>query len=338
MSLTITSGITQDNAWAWAKVYNVTNDFDSPGFFPITPEIALLGAEHPWPARSIEHYLGWLGDEPVALMELSFSLRENLTTMHLDIRVLPAHRRAGIGRRLYDLAIERAKANGRTKLHTHTPWAVPGTPDEPLAGPAFAESLGFASANLTEVMRRLDLSTADDAALEAMLDKARQAAEGYEVVQWGDVTPEELAADVAYLDGRLSTDAPMGDLEQEPSIVDSERIHAVDQVNINRGRKTYNTGAVDAKTGKLVAWTAISQEPQVPWHGWQLITIVDPDHRGHRLGALVKVENLRYFRQAEPGVEQIDTFNAASNGYMISINEDMGFRAKCAFANWKREI
>jgi hypothetical protein len=187
-------------------------------------------------------------------------------------------------------------------------------------------------------MRRLDLSTVDEEALETLHSKAKERASGYAVRQWTDFAPDDLIDDVAYLDGRLSTDAPMGDLGLEPDNVDADRIRAVEQVVVKRGRHSFHSGIVHEASGRLVAWTTISNDLDVPWHAWQQITIVDPDHRGHRLGALVKVENLRFFRANMPEVQIVDTFNAAENSYMIAINEDMGFRPKFAFANWKREI
>jgi GNAT superfamily N-acetyltransferase len=338
MSLTITSGLSGTQAETWSNLHNAINAHDLPGCFPSTPEMVARFERYPWPARSSEFYIGWLAGEPVAIMELSLPMRDNLKNMSIDLKVHPSHRRGGIGRKFYDLAVERAKANDRTKLQTHTGFELPGLDLPVPAGPPFVQGLGFESANLTEVMRRFDLSTADEAALDDLLAKAVQASDGYRVLTWADETPAELVEDVAYLDGRLMTDAPMGDLDFEPAMVDADRIREADQVNKDRGRRLCHAGAVHTETGKLVAWTTISHDPEVDWHAWQQITIVDPEHRGHRLGALVKVENLRYFRQAEPGVKIIDTFNAATNNYMISINEDMGFRVKCAFANWQRDI
>ena len=105
-----------------------------------------------------------------------------------------------------------------------------------------------------------------------------------------------------------------------------------------RERIAYHSAAVHEETNRLVAWTTITKEKSLGWNAFQQITIVDPDHRGHRLGALVKVENLRFFREHEPTVTAIDTFNAHSNSYMIQINEQMGFRPLYAWQNWKLEL
>jgi hypothetical protein len=50
---------------------------------------------------------------------------------------------------------------------------------------------------------------------------------------------------------------------------------------------------------------------------------------------IVKIENLRYARSHEPGLEVIDTFNAAANDHMIAINESMGFRKVDGWTQWQ---
>ena len=76
----------------------------------------------------------------------------------------------------------------------------------------------------------------------------------------------------------------------------------------------------------------------IDWHAWQQITLVHPEHRGHRLGMIVKAVNLRTLRAQEPAVRMIDTFNAEVNTHMIAINEAMGFRAVDRWANWQASV
>ena len=114
------------------------------------------------------------------------------------------------------------------------------------------------------------------------------------LVRWIDLAPDELLDDVAYLDSRLLLDAPMGDLDWEPQKIDADRIRAQRRGRDQRaGRAQYHTGAVHEETGRLVAWTTLDTGATSKWHSFQNITIVEPRHRGHRLGAIVKVENLR---------------------------------------------
>ena len=56
-------------------------------------------------------------------------------------------------------------------------------------------------------------------------------------------------------------------------------------------------------------------------------TLVAKAHRGHRLGMLVKVLNLRRLQKDHPEVELVVTFNAVENDHMLAINVALGFRA-----------
>src|SRR5581483_8081231 len=106
---------------------------------------------------------------------------------------------------------------------------------------------------------------------------------------WFGHAPDEYVDDVSYLDGRLLADAPTGDLALEAENVDAQRTRAIEACLEGRKRRCYNTGAVHEESNRLVAWTGMNVENEQDWHAWQGITIVDPAHRGHRLGALVKI-------------------------------------------------
>ncbi len=63
----------------------------------------------------------------------------------------------------------------------------------------------------------------------------------------------------------------------------------------------------------------------MPEWGFQGLTAVTRPHRGHRLGLLTKTAMLEWLATAEPQIERIETGNAASNTYMIAVNEALGF-------------
>lgn len=58
-------------------------------------------------------------------------------------------------------------------------------------------------------------------------------------------------------------------------------------------------------------------------HEWG--TLVIPEHRGHRLGAAVKVANLRELARVDLGRRSIRTSNAEQNPWMVQMNVDLGF-------------
>ena len=55
-------------------------------------------------------------------------------------------------------------------------------------------------------------------------------------------------------------------------------------------------------------------------------TSVVRSHRGHRLGLVLKAEMMLWLREAQPQVKSVDTWNAESNDFMISVNEVLGYR------------
>ncbi|MBM2617297.1 GNAT family N-acetyltransferase [Actinoplanes sp. LDG1-06] len=284
--------------------------------------------DNPPPGSLVERYLGYLDGEPVGYLELDFPQLDNLELVGVDLMVLPGHRRQGLGRALYDVAVERAAAHDRKYLQGSS---VDRHPD----GKLFAESVG-AKPGLTDIRSRLDVTALDEALLAELRSEAEKHAEGYTLRSWVGVPPDDLIDGVAYLEGRLNADAPTGDLVIEPEKMDADRLRQGEQSRQARGRVSYQTGALH--DGRPVAWTWIVAEADQPVHAWQSTTIVDPDHRGHRLGMLVKIENLAYVRAAKPRLEAIDTFNAASNTYMLKVNRAMGFRAADAWIEWQKDL
>lgn len=280
---------------------------------------------NPHPGHTVEHYLGSLDDVPVGYLSLGLPQHDNLSTVNVELRVLPAHRRHGVGRALFRLAVDRAAALGRRHLIGPS---VQTHPD----GAAFATAMG-ARPGLEEIRSRLDLRTADQTRLDALLTEAWTHADGYRLIQWIGVPPDEVIADAAYLDSRLIADSPVGDLAWEPEKVDAERVRQTELNRIERGRAAYHSGVLAGS--RMIAWTTIAGQVARPEQAWQLITLVDPEHRGHRLGLVVKLENLRHARANRPGLEVIDTFNAATNEHMLAINRQMGFRAVESMIQWQ---
>ncbi|MEU8815905.1 GNAT family N-acetyltransferase [Actinoplanes sp. NPDC048796] len=281
-----------------------------------------------WPDYAYERSLGLLDGEPVGLLTLGLPQDDNLDTVDLELGVLPSARRQGVGRALWELAVARTHELGRRHLIGPT---VQRHPD----GGAFATAMG-ATTGLEEIRSRLDLATVDQPHLDKLLAEAWAGAGDYRLVQWSGVAPDDIIDDVAYLSGRLLTDSPVGDLAWEAQKVDAERIREDERSRARRGRTTYHSGAL--RDGRLVAVTTISVENEKPAQIWQSITLVDPEHRGHRLGLVVKLENLRYVRESDPRVEVIDTFNAASNEHMLRVNRAMGFQPVESLIQWQKTV
>ena len=79
-------------------------------------------------------------------------------------------------------------------------------------------------------------------------------------------------------------------------------------------------------TGQLAGHTVVAVEGHRPEVGHQHDTTVVRDHRGHRLGLLLKSAMNLWLAEDEPQLQVVDTWNAESNDHMISVNEALGYR------------
>ena len=241
--------------------------------------------------------------------------KENLDRAYLDLTVLPAARRHGIGRALLRHAAERTAAHGRSLLGG---FAQQGSP-----GQALARAIG-ATAGLADIRRVLELGQLPAGKLPGLREEAGRAAVGYSLVSWTGPVPEELIDQVAALYNALR-DAPH-DADSAPKVWDAQRIR--ERVNANRGRHgtvLYTVAAQHDASGEMAALTEVMVDPADPGWGHQMVTAVIRKHRGHRLGLLVKIAMMDLLATAEPQVERIATWNSESNQHMIAINEALGY-------------
>jgi GNAT superfamily N-acetyltransferase len=292
---------------------------------------------HPYPGTDMSYFLARLDGVPAGWLGLEFTTLDNLDNAWLELEVHPAHRRNGVGRALYQKAVELTRAAGRKRVVANTVERMAGGPERDGAGSAFAAAMG-AQAALRETRRKLELSHVDGEALDRLLAEAYGRADGYSLIRWRDRLPDEYLDDIAYLGSRLVTDAPMGDLVVEQEKIDAERVRGNEAVRAALGYRVYGTGVRHDASGRVVAYSTLQMEKTVPEHAWQGITLVHPAHRGHRLGTIVKIENLRYIQAHETALSSVDTWNADVNSYMIGINEAMGFRPIDAWVDWQQEL
>jgi GNAT superfamily N-acetyltransferase len=316
------------------RLYRETIAVDNPRAVVASPRVFAAFDSHPFPDQLNERYAVRADGRLVGMLVLEAPTAENTDRAYSTITIHPDHRRRGYGTAIHDFVVGRARELDRTILGGLTVVAIEGCPiAEP--GSAFVQRLGYQPA-LPEVARRLDLTTVDEAEHDRLLADAWAAAAGYRTVRWVGVPPDDLIEDAAYLDSRLLTDAPMGDMDLEPEKITPDRIRDREAGVEARGRQTVNVGAIHEASGKLVAWTTICLDPELDnGQAMQWITLVDPDHRGHRLGTIIKIENLRYARTLDPKMLHVTTWNAAANGYMIRINEALGFRPAYGQMEWK---
>ena len=286
----------------------------------------------PGPGREPALFFAWRDGRVAGFVRTEITTIDNLHTAQLSGQVRPELRRQGIGRALWAHALADVRAKGRTTVGANACAPVDGGLPRTGDGAAFLKAMGL-TAKLTMVRRRLDLSAVDKERVEAQLAEGWTHAGGYELRVWVSHTPPDLIDDIAYLDGRLLEDAPTGDLDIEPFKVDAQRVREQEAAAARAMRTGLNAALVHTATGRIAAWSFIGHELVHNGYGSQGVTIVDPDHRGHRLGMVVKLELQKYATAVTPGLRVIETYNADSNAHMIRINDLVGFRPVDAWLN-----
>jgi GNAT superfamily N-acetyltransferase len=283
--------------------------------------------------------VGWAAvrdGETVGAGWMRLPLLDNLELAEVTVHVLPAARRRGVGSALLARLESEALARGRRVLTGLASWAYDaGSSGVGASGPEFARAVGFELA-LSEVQRELRLPV-DDSVLARLAESAAAEHPAYTLRSWVGPVPADLVEGWAHLTSTLVTEAPMGDLEFEREAVSTDAVREYEELTSRQGRTKYNTVALSA-SGDVVAYSDLATTVHEPGRAYQWGTLVDPAHRGHRLGLAVKVANLRLLQEERPDVARLTTYNAEVNSHMIGVNEAMGFRPIARLGDFQKML
>ena len=254
------------------------------------------------------------------------------------ITVLASHRGQGIGAALAQHIDALARAEGRSKIITFFP--SPDAPGDRVAAPtgfgsvpAGNPEVRFALAHgyrLEQVERGSRLTLPVAVEVEPPAD--------YRLHYWINNTPPAWLEQMALLNTRMSTDAPTAGLEEPEDVMTVERL-LEQEAAIANGPRSYLHAAVEhIPTGVLAGFTTLSVPAETDRTINQYTTIVLKEHRGHRLGMLLKLANLDHLQRMRPGYPSIITFNALENRFMLNVNEAVGFVAIGHEGAWRKDL
>ena len=270
----------------------------------------------------------------------------------IAIGVAPAHQRRGIGTLLADHLEGVARSEGRTQWKTYAvsrqvrpgsgaghvvpPTGYGSVPsDEP--GVRFLTGRGWRFGQVNRISR-LGLPT-DHSVVRELRDRALAAAgPDYRVHTWAGRTPEQWLDGIALLETRMSTDAPDGDMKEPEDVWTADRLREHEE-ELARAPRTMVTIAVEhVPSTTLAGFTqlAVPDHPSRAVMQWD--TLVLREHRGHRLGWLLKVAGIERVEQDFPGRPSIITFNAEENRPMLDVNEAVGFVGVGCEGIWERRV
>jgi len=286
--------------------------------------------------------------EPVGALQWSASREDGARNLEFDLVTTAEGRGHGIEALLMRRLLDDAREQGRTALQTFSIHRV-DAPEEHLDAPTghgsvpldawsrFFLDQGF-------VLQQVERNSAFDlrgplAAVRRMLDEAlAHAGADYRVVTWTGATPERHREAFAYVLSRMSTDVPMSDLDVPAETWDVERVMHRDR-RLAAGGLLIGVAAVEhVPSGRLVAYNelGIGEDRTRPTNQWG--TLVVTEHRGRRLGTIVKCANLLRWAELVPTSPFVSTFNAEENRPMLDVNEAIGFVPLTVAGAWQRTL
>jgi GNAT superfamily N-acetyltransferase len=300
-------------------LYNAARVVDDPTSPPAIAELVAGDVEFGWDMHPDTRYLYTPpgGDSPVGLLAVDLPIYDNLQLMWAEILIHPDHRRQGHGTVLMEEALRQAREAGRTII-----WV--GTAADDLGAQAFVEKFGFNYAS-HDARRRQQLADADSEELAQLYAQAEEAAKDYRLERLMSPVPEEVLAELVEVTAAIN-DAPAGDLTYEDEVFDVARLREVETARQKRGDLMYRIVARHKETGEAAGHTVVVFNTLRPTRAGQGDTAVARDHRGHRLGMLLKIAMMHWLAEEQPQLESIETWNNADNSYMINVNEAIGYR------------
>jgi GNAT superfamily N-acetyltransferase len=290
-------------------------------------------------------------DDVLGYAKVSLPLADNTHVADFELDVHPDHLDEGVEAALLDATEALAAEHDRTSLITWTEQK--GEPDpgpgvlEPPTGSGRVDGTGHDARFL--LSRKYVLEQAARYSLlrlpvdDAVLDEheaaaAAKAGPEYRLVSWTDHAPDEWVDQFALLQKRMSTDVPMGDLDFEEEVWDAERIRTWERQVAESDHGYLVSAALHEPTQTLAAFTVLRYPLAYEEMVFQENTLVLREHRGRRLGMLVKVGNLRRLREVRPGAARVHTWNAEENSYMLDINVALGFRRAGVAGMWQKRV
>lgn len=282
---------------------------------------------------SHERRLRWLamyGDAVVgsAVLYLDDEDTANLHLGWVDVGVLPAYRRKGLGTRFVESVAKAALESERTKLMTTTTSLVP-------SGGEFMAALG-AERGLVEGVNQLEMADLDRELMEEWASRGRAQSDRFELLRIDGPWPEEMIDEVVAL-SHVMNDAPVGDLDFNDQEFTAAHVTEFDAELAERNITRFILAVRDRPTGRLAGYTDLALNPSFPNLGQQGDTGVFEEFRGHGLGKWLKAEMVLRLADEHPEITRIWTENAHSNEPMLAINHAMGFKLHHEQTIWQIE-
>jgi GNAT superfamily N-acetyltransferase len=246
-------------------------------------------------------------------------------TAVLALIVRPDARRGSVGRELLKAAAWRANAERRRTL------MVEVMVDNAVK---FYEAYGFRR-TMTEVRHLLNLSDVDWLRTEELSGRL---ATGYRIEYLPDGPSEDMIEAYARAKQDLRG-GPGADLNTDQVVeIETNRLRASLATLHSRGLRPHVVVAVHEPTGQIAGLTEVVVPTHRPERADQYDTLVVPTHRGYGLGLAIKARLLLALHEAEPQLQDVQTWQSLEMEQMARVNTVLGFTPDREWYEYEVEI
>lgn len=319
---------------AWYGVY--ARSVDATGFGTRWQPHEVLARASDLDAPFLNHLLAYEdGGETVAVATVEQIVAVPRRSVRVpEFSVDPSRRRRGYGAD----ALRALEPYVRSLGHSEVIVSATEGPEEVGRGPSrtFAPAHGYVVGDEGR-QRILDWPTVA-ARLGEFEARWTPFAAGYELITFDVPTPSPWRAERIRLRSMMSTEAPHVNQEAEEEVWTEEILAHYEATTLGMGRDMIVTVARHEVSGSLVGYSELVVPRDDPSTVFQYDTLVIRDHRGHRLGGLMKVANMRELERRDLAVSVITTLNSESNTPMIAVNESLGAVTGGARIHWRKEL
>lgn len=314
------------------------------------PQEKLLEMADPYERQVI--LVAKIGGEIVGTVDIALPLSENLDLAEFALDILPEFQGRGVGRQLLEAAEHFARDEGRHTILIDTNHPSSSLGDSEAGQLVPGTGLGFVPVNSREVefarhsgytLQHIEKFSAcalplDSGLVEELQGEAEEANGGrYRLHHWTDRCPEQWLEAVAALENSAGEDGVPG-VDDTDMVFDGGILRQAEDVAIAQGRRTVVTAVEHIETGELVGLTTISVLALRPDVVFQDDTVVLREHRGNKLGLLIKVANMERLSEQFPDARVLYTWNAPENRYLLKVNLQLGFATAGVTGIWQKEL
>jgi GNAT superfamily N-acetyltransferase len=271
-----------------------------------------------------EHRLMWFAESGTEVLGSASVLLVGADTAVLSLFVRPDARRGSVGRDLLAATASRAHAERRRTL------MIEVMVDSAVK---FYEAYGFRR-TMTEVRHLLNLSDVDWLRTEQL---AGRLATGYRVEYLPGGPSDGLLG--AYARAKQDLRGLGTDQDADHVVaIEAHRLQASLATLRRRGLRPHVVVAVHEPTGQIAGLTEVVVPTHRPERADQYDTLVVPTHRGYGLGLAIKARLLLALHEAEPQLQDVQTWQSLEMEQMARVNTVLGFTPDREWYEYEVEI